>query len=420
MTKTLQKKFVVTAMTAISVLILVMLGTINIVNFVVNEKQMERTLYKLSENDAPFLRGNPIPNQEERPFAQERPPRLSMIPDGEDNTMFAQYFLVKFDPAGNVVYVDCDRVDYVTEDEAKNQAAAVYDSGKREGQKGYFRYVLLDSRDGQGKTVVFLNISDQILSMFRVLVISVVIGILGWGLMLLLVMLLSRRAIFPIAQNIEKQRQFVTNAGHEIKTPLAIILANVDAMELHTGENKWSKNIRTQTTRLNGLMQNLLLLSKMDEGVAGFIADDVLVSELLQESVEAYVEPAGLKKIQIHTDIGTGISLRVNRENLMQLISIMLDNAVKYTNEEGRIQVALKKDGRHVKMLFSNTCKELPPNSPEQLFERFYRADSARTQQSGGYGIGLSVAKAIVESFHGSIRAEYRENNEIIFMIEIG
>lgn len=419
MTGTLQKRFVVTSMIAVSALILVMLGTINIVNYVVNERQTQRTFDKLSENVGHVPSDNQM-NQGQKPLGDGHPPKFEIFPYGGDNALFAQYFLVRFDLEGNICYVDCGKADYVSEEEAKTEAAKVYNSGRSKGRKGYFRYVLLDSEDGQGRVVIFLNISAQISSILRVFIISAVIGFLGWCLMLLLVTLLSRKAILPVAENIEKQRQFVTNAGHEIKTPLAIILANVDAMELHNGENKWSRNIRTQTARLSGLMQNLLLLSKMDEGSIKWMASDICVSELLKEAVDVYIEPAGLRGIQVHADIEPGIVLHADKERMVQLISIMLDNAVKYTDEEGDISVLLKTENKHIKMQFANTSRNLPQDNPERLFERFYRGDCARTQKNGGYGIGLSVAKAIVESLHGSIRVECRKNEKIVFIIDIG
>ena len=133
--------------------------------------------------------------------------------------------------------------------------------------------------------------------------------------MLVLVILLSKKAIFPIAENIEKQKQFVTDAGHEIKTPLAIIMANTDAMELHNGENKWSRNIREQTIRLNGLMQNLLALAKMDEGGVKLPSSDILLSSLLEEILPSFYEPASLKEIIIQENIQPDIIVHGNRDN---------------------------------------------------------------------------------------------------------
>lgn len=229
-------------------------------------------------------------------------------------------------------------------------------------------------------------------------------GIFGWLLMLLLVILLSKKTIAPVARSIEKQKQFVTNAGHEIKTPLAIILANTDAMELHNGENKWSKNIRAQTLRLSGLMQNLLMLAKMDESSAKLPMCSFDISTAAEDTVNAFTEPAALKGVMIEQDIQKGLNLNGNRDSIIQLMTVLLDNAVKYTESGGTIRAKLSGNDKNIALSIANTCE--PIDHPEKLFDRFYRGDSARTQKNGGYGIGLSVAQAIAELHKGTITAE--------------
>ena len=157
------------------------------------------------------------------------------------------------------------------------------------------------------------------------------LGLICWGFMLILVIILSKKAICPIAENIEKQKQFVTNAGHEIKTPLAIISANTEAMELYNGENKWTKNIKKQVDRLNGLMKNLLLLAKMEE--SKIVYQKFSLSEMASEISESFFEPISLKNIAFETKIQPDIILNANSEHIRQLFSILLDNAVKYTDE---------------------------------------------------------------------------------------
>lgn len=235
--------------------------------------------------------------------------------------------------------------------------------------------------------------------------------------MLLFVILLSKRAILPIAENMEKQKQFVTNAGHEIKTPIAIIQSNTEAMELYNGENKWSKNIKEQTIRLNELMKNLLTLARMDESSANLNLSDFSLSQLLADHTECFREALELRGIALQTGIQPMISFRANKEHITQLISVLMDNAVKYTNEGGYIFVSLERNDKRIKLQFKNTCQQLPPTSPDKLFDRFYRADEARTQKSGGYGIGLSVAQSITETYKGKIYAEYENSNTIVFTI---
>lgn len=237
--------------------------------------------------------------------------------------------------------------------------------------------------------------------------------------MLLLVIALSKRAIRPIAENLAKQKQFVTAAGHEIKTPLAIILANTEAMELHNGESKWSKNIRKQTERLSGLMKNLLTLARMEEGTAPVVMADLDMSKLTKEVADSFAESAKLKQIKLQAKIASDIKLYANREEMTQLLAILLDNAVKYSVEQADIVLTLAKRGKEVMLSCENTCEKLPDVEVDRLFDRFYRSDAARTQKSGGYGIGLSVARAIVQNHKGEITAEYKDGNRIVFKVEL-
>ncbi len=215
----------------------------------------------------------------------------------------------------------------------------------------------------------------------------------------------------------EKQKRFVTDAGHEIKTPLAIIMANTDALELHQGETKWSRNIRGQTERLSGLMQNLLTLSRMDEGTAGTLMSECSLSEMTRDAVAQFREPAENRGISVLCDIAENVTVTGDKVRLLQLLTILLDNAVKYA-EGGtpEIRVSVSRQERTAVLRISNTCFLGQDEDPGKWFERFYRGDSARTQKSGGYGIGLSAASAIVRLHKGSVKAEY-EDGRVVFTV---
>ena len=459
MVKTLQKKFIITAMIAITVLLVVTLGAVNVFNISRLRNEMNNTLTMLVENDG--MRpgdnaGNPQPatvtdGMPEPPAIDGADQNQMEVPDGvmvpdageadnqpappeakndkrpnlfnpeisEDMAMAARYFLVRFDMDGKIVYTDVNNISSVDEETANAYASEVYVSGKTSGKKEEFRYRVQASKDGRGTNIVFLNVSSDRQSMLAVLLISSLIFVVGWGLMLLLVIALSKRAIRPIAENLEKQKQFVTDAGHEIKTPLAIILANTEAMELHNGESKWSKNIRKQTERLSGLMKNLLTLARMEEGTAPVVMTDLDMSKLTKEVADSFAESAKLKQIELQTKITSDIKLHANREEMTQLLTILLDNAIKYSVEQADIVLMLAKRGKEVTLCCENTCGKLPDVEADRFFDRFYRFDAARTQKSGGYGIGLSVARAIVQNHKGKISAEYKDGNRIVFKVEL-
>lgn len=241
-------------------------------------------------------------------------------------------------------------------------------------------------------------------------------GLVCWGLMLVLVIFLSRRAIRPIVENIQRQKQFVTNAGHEIKTPLAIIQSNAEALELYTGETKWSRNIKEQTRRLGGLMNNLLSLARMDEGAAP-VMGEVSLSRLAEEALEGFAQPMEAKGLALERDIQPGVTVKADPAQMEQLLSILLDNAVKYGSQGSAVRVSLRKEDRRLWLTVENACDALPQVPPEKLFHRFYRGDAARTQKSGGYGIGLAVARSIVQGHKGTLQARYLPGNRISFTV---
>lgn len=433
MVKQLQKKFIISAMLAVTILLVVLIGGINVFNYLTTSNDNDRLMEMLGnsfENSTMWnadTTDNTQPPQSITGTQQNTadasgnqndtgfPPQDNGTkpPDDKKNNGFgrhdknaldsARYAAVAIDKNGNIIRTDVTHISSLTEDEATAITEALKNSASGTGAYSGYLYRISDTRTG-GRIIILLDNGMQISSFFTVLFISVGAGIFGWLLMLLLVILLSKKTIAPVARSIEKQKQFVTNAGHEIKTPLAIILANTDAMELHNGENKWSKNIRAQTLRLSGLMQNLLMLAKMDESSAKLPMCEFDISTAAEDTVSAFIEPAALKGVMIEQDIQKGLQLNGNRDSMVQLMTVLLDNAVKYTVSGGMIRAKLSGNEKNITLSIANTCE--PIDHPEKLFDRFYRGDSARTQKNGGYGIGLSVAQAIAELHKGSITAE--------------
>ncbi len=444
MVKQLQKKFIISAMTAVTILLVVLIGGINVFNYLTTSGDNDRLMEMLGNSfenstiwNGDSTADNTQPPQDINDTQQNTAADTDTSgsqdnPDGQNNADFqppqdngtkppddkkngdfgkhdkdaiksARYAAVALDTDGNILRTDVTHISSLTEDEVTAFAQALKDTQTGTGTYNGYLYRISDSRTG-GRIIILLDNSMQISSFFTVLFISVGAGIFGWLLMLLLVILLSKKTIAPVARSIEKQKQFVTNAGHEIKTPLAIILANTDAMELHNGENKWSKNIRAQTLRLSGLMQNLLMLAKMDESSAKLPMCSFDISTAAEDTVNAFIEPAALKGVMIEQNIQKGLNLNGNRDSIIQLMTVLLDNAVKYTESGGTIRAKLSGNEKNITLSIANTCE--PIDHPEKLFDRFYRGDSARTQKNGGYGIGLSVAQAIAELHKGTITAE--------------
>ena len=411
MTKTLRMKFIVTAMTAVSILLILLIGGINIANFSVNERMTRDFLKVLAEN------GGSLSDREPPDELKERPADLFRFQENGRQPAPMEYFWAETDGAGMVVSCDVSHMSSFTVKEAEAYIGRIAVLNQPWGRDDGMRYFISESESGKGNLVVVADISNQLRSELRVLLLSLAAGAAGWFFMLILISLLSGRAVRPIVENMEKQKRFITDAGHEIKTPLAIIMANTDALELHQGETKWSRNIRGQTERLSGLMQNLLTLSRMDEGTAETLMSECSLSEMTRDAVAQFREPAENRGISVLCDIAENVTVTGDKVRLLQLLTILLDNAVKYA-EGGtpEIRVSVSRQERTAVLRISNTCFLGQDEDPGKGFERFYRGDSARTQKSGGYGIGLSAASAIVRLHKGSVKAEY-EDGRVVFTV---
>lgn len=382
MIKILQRKFVFAAMIAVSILLIASLGTINLENTIMTSNQTDNLLDEIITGEL---------NQSSQPpnAPNNINPGSGLMRFSERN-MSSVFFVARVNNSGEVVQLDISRITTMTEDEAENITLQAIELSENSGKISGFKYTSMN--DGIGKVYVFLDVSYQTYSVLTVLFLSVLIGLICWVLMLILVIFLSKKAIKPIAENIERQKQFVTDEGHEIKTPLAIILANTDALELHNGENKWSKNIRAQTIRLSGLMQNLLTLAKIDESNIDATKESFSLNEIVDRTSDMFQEMLIPKNLILQKYYSADVIICANKELITRLVSILLDNAVKYSPCDSIIQIELYKNDKTINLVVANKCDSLPDCPPEKLFDRFYRGDSARTQKGGGYGIGLSAA----------------------------
>ena len=391
MVKQLQKKFIISAMLAVTILLVVLIGGINVFNYLTtsndNDRLMEMLCYSFETStkwnadttDASGSQNNPdFPPQDNGTKPPDDKKNNSFGRHDKNAVDSARYAAVAIGKNGNIIRTDVTHISSLTEEEAAAITEALKNTAAGTGTYSGFQYRISETKRAEGKVIILLDNGMQISSFFTVLFISVGAGIFGWLMMLLLVILLSRKTIAPVARSIEKQKQFVTN--------------------------KWSKNIRAQTLRLSGLMQNLLMLAKMDESSTKLPMCEFDISTAAEDTVGAFIEPAALKGIMIEQDIKKGIRLSGNRDSIVQLMTVLLDNAVKYTESGGVIRAELYGSEKNITLSIANTCE--PIDHPEKLFDRFYRGDSARTQKNGGYGIGLSVAQAIAELHKGSITAE--------------
>ena len=403
MTKILKRRFIIFTMAAVTCLLVFIVLAINGLNWMMLERQSDAVLETLVDADGAFQK-----------MDFDRPPPFSR-PLNMDRMRASRFFIVHSDPSGNIVDVNIDQISAIDHETAKSYALEVLKADDTSGRVHGYKFAV--KQLGPNTLTFFMDTSDQSENFRMVLFASTAIAVLCWMILLLIVILLSGKVIRPVLVGMEKQKQFITNAGHEMKTPLAIIQSNNDTMALIHGENKYNIHIRNQTKRLNVLMSNLLTLAKLDEEIP-LPTETVNISEVANELLPVYMEDSQAHNLHFDVQIEPDIVIQTNKDSFRQMLTVLLDNAIKYTPDSGSVRLSLARDGRHIQIIAENTCDtSLEPN-PERLFERFYRGDAARTQQkeSSGYGIGLSAARAICENFGGKLTAEYSSDDSIRFI----
>lgn len=407
MIKKLQRKFIMITMGSLALVMVILLGSINTVNLYQIDRKVNGALKILSENQGrfPTYRKGKLPVNDLH-FGFEM---------NEETPFETRYFVVKLSKDKSIREIDTSHIAAVSSDDAATYAKKILSSNKSNGYKDIYKYTIVSTPDGY--MLVFMDCRSQIQMATLFLLTSCGVALITLLLVFILVSILSKKAINPIIENMEKQKQFITDAGHEIKTPLAIISANADVLELTVGKNEWISSTRNQIIRLDKLVKNLLTLSKMDEGNIKLVFTDFDLSDVVFKTTSPFETIAETQNKKLIMDINPGIKLHGDENSINQLISTLVDNAMKYSNEEGTIKVSLSSTKKGSKLEVYNTADEIDKENLDKLFDRFYRADSSRSRESGGYGIGLSIAKSIVQAHHGKISVKSDDGKSIYFTV---
>ena len=402
MFKSLRRKFVATSVASVAVVIILMASTLNFINYYKMGQRVDDSLYEASKSSA----------------------LVTIFSDGEEDMIVTKntasktpnnngFSIAKIDENKNVIRSYRDDVLIKGKDDLQKLVTDAVNESSTSGYVGTYRYLKVNN--DAGNLVLLLNTQRDLDSFHAFMRNSIIVSSIVILSVFILLVLISKKVIAPIQQSYQKQKQFITDASHELKTPLAIIRSNTDVLELENGDSKWTKNIQNQVDRLTSLVNSLVVFSRMEEKDT---AEKVKfnLSESLHARIDDFEELASFQKKHIIADIDNNIYYRGEQQAIVQLMDILLENAIKYATKETNINVTLKKNKKYAMMKISNQAN-VKKGDLRKVFDRFYLLDESRNSTVKGYGIGLSMAKLIAEKHKEVIKAYAPEDG--IFKIEV-
>ncbi len=394
MIKKLQKKFVLLTTIILLIVLFIIAVLINVANYFSVMNTSDSLLELLIESDLKLVEDSRPPDRFPREIA-----------------FTTRFFVLRSDEDGAINYIDTKNISSVSSEDAMVYAHTIDDNRLSSGTIDSFRFVKTETT--YGHTYIFLDIEAEIIGFKQYLLFSVLIMLGAVIFIFILSCLLSKWAVKPIAVMHEKQKRFITDVNHEFKTPLSIIMSNCDVVEICHGEDEWIDGIKTQADRLNMLVENLISLTKFDEIKVHGVKTDFSLNEALEETIDEFSSAFQQKNIDIQKNICSNISLSACEGDIRKLFCILIENAIKYSPKNTVVSIDLLQKGGKRILSIKNKCENVSVGKHDSWFDRFYREDEARNDETSGFGIGLSIAKSICESNGAKISAESKSCNEI-------
>lgn len=397
MIRSLRRKFILIAMASLIGTMTVLCAAIGVSNYCATTGRVDRAIFILHQNGGTF--DPPGSHSDPSDF------NFQVTPETAFET---RYFIVELTAQKEIKSVDLEHIAALDRQTVVDTISRIIDAGTERGYADHYRFGIFPDEDG-GSTVIVLDCFLQLQAVNNMLRITVSIFLACVLIVFVLLLLLSKRAIRPFVDNLERQRQFVTDASHELKTPLAILSADMGLLEDAYGNDKWLESAKAQIVRLDKLIKDLVELARTEETIKEEAVTCFSAGEIARASVDAFQPLAEADGKALAAEISGELTLRGVQDNFFRLFSILLDNAVKYCDPGGTIRLEVSQRGRNIWISVSNPCAGVDAAQLPRYFDRFYRADSSRDRSTGGYGIGLSTAKAIVTRHKGRISNRYAD-----------
>ena len=371
MIKRLQKRFIRIATLAVAAVLTVLCLAVNLANAVNVNAELREMLQTIAQNSG-TLPQNPGARPNGKPDGQFTP----------ETPFSTRYFVLRYTAQGTLTQADLGKIASVTKEDIDPYLALAVKHGAGFGYTNGYKYYVIAHGENR-YMAIFLDIHQQ------------------------------RRAIEPMVKAAQKQKQFITDAGHELKTPITVIATSLKVLEMENGKQKWIDKAQAQTEKLTELVNALVTLSKLDEEESPLKKSPFCISDAAAETVDSFRDFADASGHMLLAEIESGISYNGDEYAIRQLLSILLDNAVKYAKDKTPILLTLSRAKHGAVLSVENECEALDPAETEKLFDRFYRSDKARS--GSGFGIGLSIARSITQAHGGEIHAVYKGENRICF-----
>ncbi len=393
----LRFKFIFISMMSILMVMVFIGSVINIFSRAVSSRAIRQTLAYIAENDS----------QDYGDHSEEDSLDQIFSPSFRRN----HFYIFIFDQSAELTKTISNTKNTLEISSAQDYAKNILSSNINYGRTGMF-YYRTDVTKDNGVKITMLDCTSEISMSLRLLSATITTCMAGMLITFILVLIFSERAIKPEIENSNRQKEFITNASHELKTPLAVIRANTELLEITCGENEWTKSTLNQVDNMNGLIQNLVMISKAQEYEDKSVLASINVSDIIHQTVAPYKAMAKKAGKALVENIEENVLFTTDESRIRQLVTILIDNAIKYCDDNGRVEIGMayqKKGKGSLNIVVSNTYAKGADIDCSRFFDRFYREDKSHNIDKGGYGIGLSIAESICSQSKGSIKASYKD-----------